>query len=61
MSVITFKIRKSKWRQKYWFTIVHSNGNVLAHSENYSRYIDAFTAAETIRHTAEYAAIENLT
>lgn len=47
--MIRFEIRKSKWRQKYWVSIVHKNGNVLFHSENYSRKEDALQAANDVQ------------
>lgn len=46
--MIRFEIHKSKWRQKYWVSIVHENGNVLFHSENYSRKVDAWNAAYAV-------------
>lgn len=48
MDKINFVIRKSKWRQKYWVSIVHENGNVLFHSENYSRREDAWDAVDAV-------------
>lgn len=43
-----FQIRKSKWRQRFWVTIVASNGKTLFHSENYRDKRDAMNAIDLI-------------
>lgn len=54
-------IRRSTSSGQYWFTIVASNGQKLAASEQYTTKASAMHAAELIKGNAGGASIEDLT
>lgn len=56
-----FRIKKSTAAQPYTFSIVASNGQTLAASENYAAKASALSAIESIRANAADAEIEDLT
>jgi len=57
---VRFKIRKST-NSQYYFTIVASNGQVLATSETYHHKGDCQAAVQLIKAGAAGAAIDDLT
>jgi uncharacterized protein YegP (UPF0339 family) len=52
---VEFRIMPSG--SQWYFKIVSSNGNTLAHSENYWNQSDAVSAAQSIINEARYAKI----
>ncbi|MDH4116919.1 MAG: DUF1508 domain-containing protein [Acidimicrobiia bacterium] len=55
-----YKVQKSASGQ-YWFTIVASNGQKLAHSEQYAAKASAIAAANTIKGEGGSGTIVDLT
>ena len=56
-----FQINKSASSGQYWFAIKASNGQTLAHSEQYTTKQSAQNAIDAIRSGAAGATVEDLT
>lgn len=56
-----FQINKSSSTGQYWFAIKASNGQTLAHSEQYAAKQSARNAIDTIKAGASGATVEDLT
>lgn len=60
-SQVKFQINKSGRSGQYWFAIKASNGQTLAHSEQYTSKQGAQNAISVIRSGAAGATVEDLT
>lgn len=52
-----FVVQKSEKTGQFWFSIVASNGNVLASSEQYAAKASALSAIESIQKSAADAPV----
>jgi len=52
-----FEVFKGKGKQKWRFRIICGNGQILAHSEGYSRRENALGAIRSIKSSAEFAEV----
>lgn len=52
--------RRGFFGRKYYFRIIASNGQIIAHSEAYSRRVDALSTIWSIQRAVNEAEIEEL-